>query len=66
MLPTLGMASKSLPAPSDRSTLESTPPATGLAFNTTAPAPSPNKIQVLRSCQSKMRLMVSAPIISAA
>ena len=33
--------------------------------NTTAPAPSPNKTQVVRSFQSTMRLNVSAPMTKA-
>ena len=33
--------------------------------STTAPAPSPNSTQVVRSSQSRMRLNVSAPITSA-
>ena len=35
------------------------------AFSTTAPAPSPNSTQVVRSSQSRIRLNVSAPITSA-
>src|SRR3954452_4543711 len=37
----------------------------GPAFNTTAPAPPPNSTPVPRSCQSRMREKVSAPITSA-
>ena len=35
------------------------------AFSTTAPAPSPNRTQVVRSSQSRIRLNVSEPITSA-
>ncbi len=35
------------------------------ALTTTAPAPSPNRTQVARSSQSRMRLNVSEPITSA-
>ena len=65
MLPTLGMPSRSPPEPSERRTAESTPPSTLLAVSTTAPAPSPKRMQVPRSCQSMTRLIVSAPITSA-
>ena len=34
------------------------------AETTTAPAPSPNSTQVLRSCQSMCRVRISAPISS--
>ncbi len=64
-LPTVGMVSRSQPEPSERSTLDSTPPSTSLARRTTAPAPSPNRMQVPRSCQFSTRLMVSEPITSA-
>jgi hypothetical protein len=36
------------------------------AFSTTAPAPSPNSTQVVRSFQSTMRVSVSVPITSRA
>jgi len=40
-------------------------PGLSLRFSTTAPAPSPNSTQVVRSLQSRMREKVSAPITSA-
>jgi hypothetical protein len=36
-----------------------------LASSTTAPAPSPNSTQVVRSLKSRMREKVSAPMTSA-
>jgi hypothetical protein len=39
--------------------------ASSAACSTTAPAPSPNSTQVLRSFQSRMREKTSAPITSA-
>src|SRR5438045_311205 len=40
-------------------------PSAGAARRTTAPAPSPNSTQVPRSCQSRIRENVSAPITKA-
>ena len=60
-----GRLSKSRPEPSERNTAERTPPSTSLALRTTAPAPSPKRTQMLRSRQSMMRLMVSAPMTRA-
>jgi len=41
------------------------PPGMSLARSTTAPAPSPKRMQVERSCQSSKRLMVSEPMTRA-
>jgi hypothetical protein len=40
-------------------------PGVSLASSTTAPAPSPNSTQVVRSLKSRMRLNTSAPTTSA-
>ncbi len=40
-------------------------PGSPLASSTTAPAPSPNSTQVVRSLKSRMREKTSAPITSA-
>ena len=40
-------------------------PGCGCASRTSAPAPSPNSTQVVRSFQSRMREKVSAPITNA-
>ena len=42
-----------------------TPPGTLEPFSTTAPAPSPKSTQVLRSCQSRTRDIVSEPMTTA-
>ena len=44
---------------------EASSPSLSCASSTIAPAPSPNSTQVVRSCQSRMRENVSAPITSA-
>ena len=56
--------------PSERNCEAMTPgepiaPSLSWASSTIAPAPSPNSTQVARSCQSRMREKVSAPITSA-
>jgi len=64
-LPPAGTDSRSPPEPSERITAESTPPGRSLACSTKAPAPSPNRMQVLRSFQLTKRESVSVPITNA-
>ncbi len=64
-LPPAGNESRSPPEPSERITDEISPPGSSPACSTNAPAPSPNKMQVFRSCQLTKRDSVSAPITTA-
>lgn len=64
-LPPAGTDKRSPPEPSERKTDEITPPGSSLACNTKAPAPSPNRIHVSRSVQSRNLDRVSAPITKA-
>ena len=62
--PPAGTMIPSAPVPSEKRSIPNRPPGWSLAWSTTAPAPSPNRTQVLRSVQSMNRLNTSTPTSS--